>query len=928
MAIAIRKPFRSSATKEFTDRTESRRAFWNGYIKMIKEGSMIISFYGAGGVGKTALLKKIEDDIKIRHKLTGKDCKYIKYDFSVGTDLREVLKSFKFQLSAYGCKFPLFDVGNYYYSLKLGQDAKLPQEPSAIESIPWVKKLKKNLSQAIMANGNATSMFNATKIVFYATNEVTKEHWLEAFLKGTLSGLNTTMPILRSITTLMSVADMFLKEYLHSKGILDEDHEAIRNQLNSLRQDRDLIPLYEYLPMLFAVDVIDWMKETGNRLVVFLDNYESLANSITTGATTTEQLKQRDLWLCGSNGLIFMIPDTLWTIAGRNKLHWTGELAAELDQHQHLIKALSPEDSSRFMKKAGITNETLRNELVKLTEGYPIFLDLCVDVYFEYKRYHNDEPTIDKFGQTREEVVKRIFLYLNAAGDDIAKDMLEFLCILNAWTDEIAIEIGNSVLRNFSRNTYKRVKNFTFIHSKRVENENISFNAFQFDKTIQSLLIPDCDKKLIEDVKNAVDKCLKDMFTDKKTFDLKEIFYLKLWAEFIVRLVNDADKILEQYKDTLRDKVSLLKNNAQFDVAEEILKVFMDKLGSLNATDTVSFTYFEMDLGWLKRTQGKYKEARDITNSAYEKRIRLLGDEDIDTIDAMHKLAITLNDLSLYDEAFKLQENVLALRKKYLGEKHPDTIIAMNSLAVTLNILGYHNEAVELQEQALTLSKKINGDKHSDTIMIMNNLAISLSDIGHHDKAIKLREQVLTLSEEINGREHWNTFAAMNNLAISLNSLSHHEEAIKLREQVLALSKEILGDKHPNTIAAMNNLALSLNSFNRQTEAAEIQKEALTLSKEILGDKHQHTIAAMYNLVLSLKSLDRQTEIAEIQKEALALIKHSHTIAAMNNLMLLLESLDCQAEVAEIQKLILNLRQKEVSETNNKGIFWRRTIRN
>ena len=115
---------------------------------MIREGSTIISFYGAGGVGKTALLKKIEDEIKHRDDITNDKCKYVKYDFSINTNLLEVLKTFKFQLSAYGCSFPLFDVGNYYYSLKTGQDTAQPQDPSAIEKIPWVQKIKKSLSKA------------------------------------------------------------------------------------------------------------------------------------------------------------------------------------------------------------------------------------------------------------------------------------------------------------------------------------------------------------------------------------------------------------------------------------------------------------------------------------------------------------------------------------------------------------------------------------------------------------------------------------------------------------------------------------------------------------------------------------------------------------------------------------------------------------
>ncbi|MBR1646709.1 MAG: hypothetical protein IJ685_08030 [Selenomonadaceae bacterium] len=73
MAIKIKRPafYKISAVKEFTDRTEPRKAFWNRYAKMVSEGSTVISFYGAGGVGKSALLKKLEEEIKHRDKLTG-----------------------------------------------------------------------------------------------------------------------------------------------------------------------------------------------------------------------------------------------------------------------------------------------------------------------------------------------------------------------------------------------------------------------------------------------------------------------------------------------------------------------------------------------------------------------------------------------------------------------------------------------------------------------------------------------------------------------------------------------------------------------------------------------------------------------------------------------------------------------------------------
>ena len=275
MAIKIRQPtfYKIPAVKEFTDRVEPRKAFWNRFAKMCEEGSTIISFYGAGGVGKSALLKKLEEEIKHRDAVTNSQCKYVKYDFSIGTDTREVLRTFKFQLSKYGCSFPLFDVGNYYYSLKVGQDAAPPRTQSALEQIPLVKKLTKSLSKASSVSGSAMSVFNTTKILFQSTKDLQKKDWLDFFIGESLKYLGTAMPIMRTITTLMSVADMFLEEYLERKGLLDEFHKSIRNELNALRQDKDPMAVYEYLPVLFAVDVGDWMEETSSKLIVFLDNY-------------------------------------------------------------------------------------------------------------------------------------------------------------------------------------------------------------------------------------------------------------------------------------------------------------------------------------------------------------------------------------------------------------------------------------------------------------------------------------------------------------------------------------------------------------------------------------------------------------------------------------------------------------------------------
>lgn len=693
MTVKRKRPtdLKPSAVKEFTDRVEPRKAFWSLYKELSQdEESRIITFYGTGGVGKTSLLNKLEKEIKELESGVTKKCAYVKYDFNISTDLREILKTFKFQLATYGCNFPLFNTGNYYYLLKTGQDITPLKAKSMMERIPWLNDFRNKLNAIDTITVKATPVLNTAKIFFDMTDEV-----LQA------------IPVTKAVMTCFSVVDTLLVKYMEETQVLDEDHKELRYQLNARFQDRNPIAIYDYLLALFAQDVADWLKATGNKLIVLLDNYELLISE--TGlATTAKQLKHA-LWLLGDDGLIFMIPNTLWAIAGRNMIRWDGELADELDQH--LIKALSPADSDYFLRKAGIKNDTLRGELVRLTEGYPIFLDLCVDVYTAYKRRNKTEPTIDEFGQKRQDVVARIFRYLDADKDDAAKDMLEFLCVLNVWTDDIAVDIGKQTLQKFSPNTYKRVKEFSFIQAECLSSEDANLTVYRFDRTIQSILFSECDKRLVEEVKNATEDYFQKFFEVTSPNKPFYFFYLTMLADFIVRFAANAEELREQYDNIIAERLTIAEEGIdKFHAEEKILNLFMSKLERFGETNSLAYAYFELEMVFVEKSQGNIDAAYRLMNSAYEKFSRMLGAEHPYTLTAMTILANALYSLGHHDEELILREKVLAAYKKIYGAEELDTLWAMRYLADTLSELGRYDESLALNEQLLSILKKISDD--------------------------------------------------------------------------------------------------------------------------------------------------------------------------------------------------------------------------
>ena len=927
MAIAIGRKKRKPAVREFTDRTEPRKAFWTRFQKMESDGSTLITFYGAGGVGKSSLLRKLQDEIISSQR---NDLAFVCGDFEKNSESLSMLQGMRRELESQGCIFPLFSTGEFYYFLNTGQKNELdaPKIESVMDKNSWLSKVKKNWAKPVAI--------------------------VDFFLPGA-----------NALATGVSIIGNALINHWKSQDNFDEEHRDIKARLDAARLEKNPYEIYKLLPELFAQDVKDWLISSGKYLVVFLDTYEAIVNE----AVAATAQRSRDAWLRSETGeptgIIFLIPNTLWVIAGRNKLRWEGDLAAELDQH--LITALSQDDSNYFLTKAGIATQTLRDEIYHLTKGLPIFLDVCVDVYTEYKQRNGIEPDISIFGKRREEIIERLVKYM----DDGTQDMIKFLCGLGRWTDKLAFELGTKIF-NFSQTTYRKIKNFSFIQDEDfliddIRVENFSTTVFSLDRSIKSILFPTCDEMIIDKTKAVADKYFSELL-EELPFEGEYIFNLEYWARLTVRLAETPEELRERYEKNFEEDVTDFEEIlAWYDIAERLLKIFMDEFtdeaGKFKGfQESVAFAYLEGELGSLKNEQGLYQKAFDYQQNSYERFLRLLGEKHPDTcqtmnvlantldnlgrydealalqekvlalskeifgedsyetITALSNLAVTLNDLGRYDEALKLQERILAWRKENLEEDDEDTLTAMNNLANTLNDLGRYDEALRLQEKNLALSKELFDEKYPGTIDAMHNLSRTLDDLGRYDEALALQEQVLTLRKEILGDEHPDTLTAMQNLAVTLSYFGRYDEALELEEEVLTLSKNILGDEHPYTLTAMNNLAKTLSDLERYDEALELEKQVLTLRKKILSDEHPDTINAMQNLSVTLNYLERYDEALTLQEEVLTLLKkilgdeHPDTLTAMNNLALTLGLLERDEEALPLYEKVLAFRMKTLGE--------------
>ncbi|KAK4220569.1 TPR-12 multi-domain protein [Podospora fimiseda] len=139
------------------------------------------------------------------------------------------------------------------------------------------------------------------------------------------------------------------------------------------------------------------------------------------------------------------------------------------------------------------------------------------------------------------------------------------------------------------------------------------------------------------------------------------------------------------------------------------------------------------------------------------------------------------------------------------GGNHFPMELSIMMIAPIYNIQGRWEEAEKLEVQMMETSKTKLGADYPDTLTCMVNLASTYRNQGWWKEAEKLEVEVMQISNTKLGADHPKTLTSMANLATTF-SKTH---------------KTKLGADHPVTMMIMGNLA---STFSRQGRWKEAEK--------------------------------------------------------------------------------------------------------
>ena len=782
--------YESVSKKVFVDRNDCRMLFWDSFEKIINPNDesriAVINYYGIGGQGKSTLLRCLEWEIK-RYE-TGIPVIDIKTEIDDDSEL--ILSEIN--------EKSIHDVPRAVYNFEVMPDADI---------ITILYQLSEGLSKYGLRFPRTLVAYLQYLKVIYREDDETRYK----VSKSILSDHKWLIP-------LAGMGGVLAGEFIGPLGIIGN----LIDFIDSLRRDSKLkkelskvsglVTIDQFIKIMPEYFIDDMCENTSSLLepiVIAFDTYEKYVSF--DNDTKDEHLK--DSWL---RKIVPFIPGVIWIISGRDRLTWSEiEKSWEVDLKQQLVGNLSPHDANKYLSAMGISDIDICNRIYQLSDGVPVYIDFCIDLYNELMA-SGKEPVPEDFSDS---ITQQFQKYKHSIpGGDV--DLLEVLACLGSWSDEMVFDIAPHILTGFRRSTYSAFKRHSYIGDLE---DNHYYMRDVIANNFYGITSPEVKRKT-----------------------------LKAGIEYSVLAISKYNLGSKDYRFYFSVFTNLLDKYRAFST-DEGEKWFIDE---------------QERLAKEYRLQKQYKEALKIDSGVYEKLKAVLGENDLKTINSLNNIGIDYVNLKEDIKARDILEDVYHKRRTLLGQNHKDTLISLEYLAKAYLQESWNFEsALMLFTEVYTRRKELLGEDDPDTINALEYQARILDEFDHYQES--MREQFNEIYEKrkkIFGENHPDTVRSLYNIANNQSNLGNYEEAIKNIETVCSKSRELLGEYHPDTLDYFESMAIFYYRYGKVDTALDILKEVYEKRKETLGETNKYTKATLHNIHVAYKKLGRSDEADRIDE--------------------------------------------------------------
>ncbi|KAH6664032.1 hypothetical protein B0J14DRAFT_523480 [Halenospora varia] len=288
----------------------------------------------------------------------------------------------------------------------------------------------------------------------------------------------------------------------------------------------------------------------------------------------------------------------------------------------------------------------------------------------------------------------------------------------------------------------------------------------------------------------------------------------------------------------LRNLGWYFKGQGKYDLARMKLKESIDIYINAGNAGWAEALNAKRKLARVIEQQGHPEDAIKLFREVLESQEDLLGQDHLETLDTVDKLAVALANTLLPERRTHSEEMArrsLRGRQLVLAENHPKITESLRTLGWVLYREGKYNESEEHLRKCLQGRKMVLGNRHPKTTSTANDLALALVklDPPKYEEAESLLRDSANLAVLLCGTDHPNSIVIHSNLCTVLRRVGKHDEAETLQREQLIISERVLGQNHPTTIWCIVSMAESLLYQKKYSVAKSFVEKELEKRPEL-----------------------------------------------------------------------------------------------
>ncbi|HUN30877.1 MAG TPA: FxSxx-COOH system tetratricopeptide repeat protein [Trebonia sp.] len=273
------------------------------------------------------------------------------------------------------------------------------------------------------------------------------------------------------------------------------------------------------------------------------------------------------------------------------------------------------------------------------------------------------------------------------------------------------------------------------------------------------------------------------------------------------------------------------------------------------------------------RSQGRYREARDLDTEVLERQHAVLGIDHPHALMTAGSLAADYKALGDFRKALVSDQRTYTSFKDQFGEDYPRTLVAAFNLAISYRLVGDYTAARRLDQETLDRRRLVLPADHPYTLDTAANLALDMRAEGSFRDSVELLKETLEKYRAVLDDDMIEPLRTATSLAVSLRKAGDQAEAMRLAQDTFNRYKRRHGSQVPEARICAVNLACDYAAMGEFAPALDLVLEVKRALSAALGSDHPNTLVAANNLGCYLRAIGRYTEALGVTEETAAQVQ-------------------------------------------------------